>query len=271
MTIGGWGLVLVFALGTAPANDKGKKPPAGTSQQKQNLNQLKADLQAIYKKSAVTTGQKQTVVNDLKKILSGASMPSEQSVQALANDLSKALADGTLTPTEAVKQFLDQGLPMLILADVGTVAGETHDRLARWIDDGGVLVRFAGPRLAASEDDLVPVKLRRGGRVLGGALSWDQPQALSGFSRDGAFATMPMANTNDALDEISYALDRLKSAGARRLALVCLVVAPEGLEAMEEHHPDVPIWTAAVDRQLDDNAYIRPGLGDAGDRVFGTE
>jgi uracil phosphoribosyltransferase len=67
-----------------------------------------------------------------------------------------------------------------------------------------------------------------------------------------------------------YALDRLKDAGARRLALVCLVVAPEGLQAVEEHHPDVPVWTAAVDRQLDENAYIRPGLGDAGDRVFGT-
>jgi uracil phosphoribosyltransferase len=48
------------------------------------------------------------------------------------------------------------------------------------------------------------------------------------------------------------------------------VVAPEGLAAVEEHHPEVPIWTAAVDRELDENAYIRPGLGDAGDRVFGT-
>ena len=60
-------------------------------------------------------------------------------------------------------------------------------------------------------------------------------------------------------------------AGARQVALVCLVVAPEGLAAMEDHHPDVPIWTAAVDRELDGNAYIRPGLGDAGDRVFGTQ
>jgi uracil phosphoribosyltransferase len=67
-----------------------------------------------------------------------------------------------------------------------------------------------------------------------------------------------------------HALDRLKSAGARRLALVCLVVAPEGLRTVEEAHPDVQVWTAAVDRELDQNAYIRPGLGDAGDRVFGT-
>ena len=67
-----------------------------------------------------------------------------------------------------------------------------------------------------------------------------------------------------------HALDRLKAAGATKLALVCLVVAPEGLAAVEQHHPDVGIWTAAVDRELDENAYIRPGLGDAGDRVFGT-
>ena len=66
------------------------------------------------------------------------------------------------------------------------------------------------------------------------------------------------------------ALDKLKEAGARQLELVCLVAAPEGLKAVEDEHPGVRIWTAAVDRELDQNAYIRPGLGDAGDRVFGT-
>ncbi len=66
------------------------------------------------------------------------------------------------------------------------------------------------------------------------------------------------------------ALDHLKRAGARQPELVCLVAAPPGLRAVETEHPDVPVWTAAVDRELDQNAYIRPGLGDAGDRVFGT-
>jgi uracil phosphoribosyltransferase len=66
------------------------------------------------------------------------------------------------------------------------------------------------------------------------------------------------------------ALHHLKLAGARQLELVCLVAAPAGIEAVAAEHPDVPIWTAAVDRELDENAYIRPGLGDAGDRVFGT-
>lgn len=67
-----------------------------------------------------------------------------------------------------------------------------------------------------------------------------------------------------------HALDRLREAGAQRLALICLVAAPEGLSAVEAAHPDVTVWTAAVDRQLDERGYIRPGLGDAGDRVFGT-
>jgi uracil phosphoribosyltransferase len=67
-----------------------------------------------------------------------------------------------------------------------------------------------------------------------------------------------------------HALDHLKQSGARHLELVCLVAAPEGLHAVEQAHPEVRVWTAAVDRELDSNAYIRPGLGDAGDRVFGT-
>jgi uracil phosphoribosyltransferase len=66
------------------------------------------------------------------------------------------------------------------------------------------------------------------------------------------------------------ALAHLKRAGARSLELVCLVAAPAGVAAVRAEHPDVRVWTAALDRELDENAYIRPGLGDAGDRVFGT-
>jgi hypothetical protein len=102
------------------------------------------------------------------------------------------LAQGE-SPADAVTHFLDQNLPMLILTDVGNV-GDAHDRLARWVEDGGVLVRFAGPRLAASEDDLVPVRLRRGGRILGGSLSWDTPQPLAAFSRDSPFGGIPVPN-----------------------------------------------------------------------------
>ena len=66
------------------------------------------------------------------------------------------------------------------------------------------------------------------------------------------------------------ALSRVREAGARRLRFVCLVAAPEGIEAVQAAHPDVPITCAAIDRELDERAYIRPGLGDAGDRQFGT-
>jgi len=110
--------------------------------------------------------------------------------RALAPFADVRLAQGQ-SPAEAVQHFLDQRLPMLILTDVGNV-GDAHEPLAQWIEDGGVLVRFAGPRLAASDDDLVPVRLRRGGRILGGTLSWDKPQPLAAFSREGPFFGLPM-------------------------------------------------------------------------------
>ena len=74
---------------------------------------------------------------------------------------------------QVIAQFLDQRLPMIVLADVGTLSPEIRERLNAWIDQGGVLVRFAGPRLAQADDDLVPVRLRRGGRILGGSLTWE--------------------------------------------------------------------------------------------------
>ncbi len=67
------------------------------------------------------------------------------------------------------------------------------------------------------------------------------------------------------------AVDRLKERGGKDIRLVCLVCAPEGIERMRGIHPDVPIWTAAVDDGLNDEAFIVPGLGDAGDRAYGTK
>jgi uracil phosphoribosyltransferase len=69
----------------------------------------------------------------------------------------------------------------------------------------------------------------------------------------------------------AVAVSKLKAAGAKMLKFVCLLAAPEGIAAFTAAHPDVPVYTAAIDRQLDDHAYIRPGLGDAGDRLFGTK
>ncbi len=134
-------------------------------------------------------------------VITGSTADAAQPLLASTFYLSRALtpfADIRLadrgSPGEAVNQFVEQRLPMIILADVGNVAGDAHDRLSRWIDDGGVLVRFAGPRLAASDDELVPVKLRRGGRILGGSLSWDQPQQLTAFSRESPFNGMTVPN-----------------------------------------------------------------------------
>jgi len=66
------------------------------------------------------------------------------------------------------------------------------------------------------------------------------------------------------------AVDRLKERGAKDIRLVCLIAAREGLERVRGLHPDVPVWTAAMDESLDDNGFIVPGLGDAGDRAYGT-
>jgi uracil phosphoribosyltransferase len=66
------------------------------------------------------------------------------------------------------------------------------------------------------------------------------------------------------------AASRLKQAGVTAMKFVCLLAAPEGVAAFTEAHPDVPVFTGAIDRQLDSHGYIRPGLGDAGDRFYGT-
>jgi uracil phosphoribosyltransferase len=67
------------------------------------------------------------------------------------------------------------------------------------------------------------------------------------------------------------AVDRLKELSPKSIKFVCLLTCPEGIAALQKAHPDVPIFTAAIDRQLNDHGYILPGLGDAGDRIFGTK
>lgn len=81
------------------------------------------------------------------------------------------------------------------------------------------------------------------------------------------FVVDPMLATGGSA---SHALDLLKEAGGTDFTFACLVAAPEGVTRLEADHPDVPVVTAALDRELDENAFIRPGLGDAGDRIFGT-
>ncbi len=81
-------------------------------------------------------------------------------------------------------------------------------------------------------------------------------------------AVDPMLATGNS---VSAALGRLKEGGATDISFVCLLAAPEGIEALGKAHPDVKIFTAAIDSHLNDHGYIIPGLGDAGDRMFGTK
>ena len=76
-----------------------------------------------------------------------------------------------------------------------------------------------------------------------------------------------LATANSAI----AAVERLKQGGAGRMKFVCLLAAPEGVKAFTEAHPDVELFTAAIDRELNDHGYILPGLGDAGDRIYGTK
>jgi hypothetical protein len=88
---------------------------------------------------------------------------------------------------EGVGEVLDQKASVLMLADIGTLSGEVKDRVTAWVERGGILVRFAGPRLESGGDDLLPVALRIGGRTLGGALSWSSPQPLAAFDDTSPF------------------------------------------------------------------------------------
>ncbi len=129
-------------------------------------------------------------------VVSGSTTDTAQPLLASTFYLTRALApfaDVRLgdrgAPQQVITQFLDQKLPMIVLADVGSLSPELRERLSAWIEQGGVLVRFAGPRLAQADDDsLVPVKLRSGGRTLGGSLTWEKPQHLASFAADGPFA-----------------------------------------------------------------------------------
>jgi uracil phosphoribosyltransferase len=85
--------------------------------------------------------------------------------------------------------------------------------------------------------------------------------------RDVIVVDPMLATGNSAI----AAVDRLKEIGPKSIKFVCLLTCPEGVAALQRAHPDVPIYTAAIDRELNSHGYILPGLGDAGDRIFGTQ
>ncbi len=146
----------------------------------------------------------------------------------------------------------------------------------------------AVPQIKGAKITVVPI-LRAGLGMLGGVLQMIpaakvgvlglqrdeatlQPEAyyekLTGrMDERVALIVDPMLATGGSL---AAAVDRVKAAGCRRIKALCLVAAPEGISRMQVEHPDVPIYVAAIDHRLNDQGYILPGLGDAGDRIFGT-
>ncbi|MDP1567729.1 MAG: uracil phosphoribosyltransferase, partial [Polaromonas sp.] len=85
--------------------------------------------------------------------------------------------------------------------------------------------------------------------------------------RDIVIVDPMLATGNSAI----AAVERHKELNPKSIKFVCLLTCPEGIAALQKAHPDVPIYTAAIDRELNDHGYILPGLGDAGDRIFGTK
>lgn len=92
----------------------------------------------------------------------------------------------------SIEAFINEGVSVIVMTDVGTLLGGAGDQLESFINSGGLVIRFAGPRLASAEDTLVPVALRSGGRILGGSLSWETPQQLAGFSDESPFVEIPL-------------------------------------------------------------------------------
>ena len=126
-------------------------------------------------------------------LVAGNSTDLAQPLLAPAYYVAKALApfanvrEARQGAADPVVTLLEENAAVIVLADVGLVSGPAFDRLEKFVEEGGTLIRFAGPRLAAASDDLVPVRLRRGGRTLGGSLSWDKPKQLAAFDRASPF------------------------------------------------------------------------------------
>ena len=100
------------------------------------------------------------------------------------------LRPATASTSDALAGLIDRRASMIVLTETGNLPPETGEKLRAWINAGGTLVRFASPRLAASDASLLPVPLREGERALGGSLSWAEPQAIGEFAESGPFATI---------------------------------------------------------------------------------
>jgi uracil phosphoribosyltransferase len=185
------------------------------------------------------------------------------------------------TPTKDFKQLVNE-IAMLMTYEV------TRDLTTELVEVETPLEKTTGDRVAGKKLTLVPI-LRAGLGMVEG-ITHLIPSARVGH--------VGLFRDHETLQPVSYyfkvpsaeadrdwlvvdpmlatggsavaAVESLKAAGASRIRFLCIVSAPEGVEAMSNAHPDVPVFAAALDRQLNDRGYILPGLGDAGDRIFGT-
>ncbi len=173
-------------------------------------------------------------------LLSGASVESAQPLLSPLYYISRAVepfAD-VRDPHEAnaavaVPALIDSNVSVIAMADIGNLTADVEDAVAKWVRDGGILVRFAGPRLAAATDSLIPVNLRRGDRTLGGSLTWQTPQPLASFSDKSPFAGLTVPDdvvvTRQVLAEPDGALaDRTWAALADGTPLVTAAQSGKG-------------------------------------------
>ena len=184
--------------------------------------------------------------------------------------------------TKGFRQLLNE-IGMLLAYEV------TRDLPTELVEVETPLTKFMSPTIAGKKLVFAPI-LRAGVGFLDGMLSlvpsarvahiglYRNPETLEAveyyFKAPADVAERlvivmdPMlATANSAV----AAIDRLKARGVKDIRFVCLLAAPEGIDRLSKAHPDVAIWTVAIDEKLNDHGYIVPGLGDAGDRMFGTK
>ncbi len=158
--------------------------------------ELRNEIQSIVINGENHAGAKQLLDDRWRRktiaIQSGTALEQAQPLLSPLHYVTRALQPYAelLEPTDTaeLKSELESGLSMLVLADIGKLPQDAQDVIAPWVEKGGILLRFAGPRMAASTDDLVPVTLRQGDRNLGSALSWETPQAIQAFAEKSPFA-----------------------------------------------------------------------------------
>jgi len=186
------------------------------------------------------------------------------------------------TSTQQFRQLLEE-ISMLLAYEV------TRDFPLGTIEIETPLTKMTAPTIEGKKLVVVSI-LRAGDGILGGFLKivpsarighiglYRDPTTLLAVEyyfkmpgdlsdRDVVVVDPMLATGNSAI----AAVDRIKEKGPKSIKMVCLLAAPEGVKALHDAHPDVPIWCASVDERLNEKSYILPGLGDAGDRLFGTK